>query len=281
MIVLLILTCLIVNEEPAQDEPTARPPSLEFLNTLATRLGDDAFKEREAAEKRLMEVAKANAQTVHRDLHILLVRTTDPEIVSRLRRVLRTISRTLPIQQVTFTDASLKDRTWQLRDKPKTASFSIRDGVLEIDSMDEVKEGVMFIHHLDKGSKVHRLVLDAEIKILKEKHVREGLAGVHLNIEDGHSSHAMMIQEGRIFAYRNKFEHKMDTTDRWHHYRMVVEGPLQQLFVDDMKKPIIVLRRSGRGRHWVSFGDGTAGAGAHAQIRNVRFSRYKSEASKS
>jgi hypothetical protein len=59
MIALLILACSIVNEEPAQNEATAKPPSLELLNTLVTLLGYDAFSKSEAAEKQLMEVDKA------------------------------------------------------------------------------------------------------------------------------------------------------------------------------------------------------------------------------
>jgi len=277
MIALLILACSFLDDEIVPAQAAAKPSLSESLGMLVTQLGDDDFNKRVAAEKRLIEIAKSNLKKVHEELQSALAKTTDPEVQFRLRSVIRTISANLPIE---FTDAGLNDKTWRLFDKPKTATFSISEGVLEIDSTEKIEEALMFMHDLDKGRKVQRLVLDAEIKVLTEKRDREGLAGVHLNIEDSLSSYAMMIQPDGIFAYRNNFKHKMDTTDRWHHYRMTVEGPLQQFFVDDMSQPVIELRRRGSGRHWVSFGDGTAGAGVHAQIRNVRFSRYESPAKK-
>jgi len=276
---LLILACSFLDEDTAQSERSAKP-SLNSLDELISQLGDDDYNKRVAAEKRLINIAKSEFKQLRVTLQSALAKTTDPEIQFRLRSILRTVSTTLPIQQIVFSEAGLKDKTWQLFEEPKAASYSIREGILEIDSTDTIQEGLMFMHHLAKGRKVQRLVLDAEVKIINEKRVREGLAGVHLNIEDNLSSHAMMIQPDGIFAYRNGFKHKMDTTDRWHHYRMMVDGPIQQFFVDDMRKPVIVLRRNGTGRHWVSFGDGTSGAGAHAQIQNVKFSRYDSPAEK-
>ncbi len=247
---------------------------------MISQLGDDDYHKRVAAEKRLIEIAEADLKTVHKQLQSALTDSTDPEIKFRLRSVIRTISATLPVQQIAFTDATLKNKTWQNYYEPNAAKFSIRDGVVEIDSTKNINDGLMFLHHLEKERQVQRLVLDAEIKMLAENRDRKGTAGLHLNIEDRHSGHAMMIQQDGVFAYESAFEHKMDTTDRWHHYRMVVEGPVQQLFVDDMTKPISVLRRSGSGRNWVSFGDGASTAGARAQIRNVKFSRFKSQQKK-
>ena len=85
----------------------------------------------------------------------------------------------------------------------------------------------------------------------------------------------LMILEDRVFTYQNIEVHHMDTTDRWHHYRFVIEGDHQQVYIDDMEKPVFERQRPQRlGRNWATFGDSTAGAGARAQVRNVTFQRF-------
>ena len=260
------------------NESPGNSTSAESVAALVAQLGDDRFQTRVTAQQRLLEIATAEPARTQKELRSTLAETTDPEVEFRLRSLLRTIRAIVPIQQITFSEAGVKDETWQMLKPPETASFSIKDGVLEYDSREKAEEAVMFVHHLEKVPTSNRLILEAEVRVFEERRVRDGLAGVHLNIEDGSSSRAMMIQDRGVFAYRTGRMHAMDTTDDWHHYRMVIEGPLQQLFVDDMSKPIIELRRPGTGgRYWISFGDGTAGAGAQAQIRNVTFSRFETE----
>lgn len=91
----------------------------------------------------------------------------------------------------------------------------------------------------------------------------------------------MILEEG-IFLYRNKDLHKMETTGRWHHFRFVIGGNRQWVFVDDMKKPVFDFERPKEaGRRWATFADGTAASGGIVQIRNVTSSRYPSDAKES
>ncbi|MGJ8644500.1 MAG: hypothetical protein ACSHX9_13910 [Luteolibacter sp.] len=200
------------------------------------------------------------------------------------------------IDRIVFSANRLGEGTWKFLGKdPKEAGYRFKKGVLSINSLEDVTDGLAFVYHFPKTKpkpakanrrydpesqisiKTERLVLDAEIKIIKQHVPRPGLAGVHLNVEDHWDSAGLMILEDRIFAYRQKEFHAMDTTDRWHHYRFVIEGEIQQIFVDDMENPVITLKRSKKaGRQWATFGDGTAGAGARAKFRNVSFSRFPS-----
>lgn len=268
-----VLTCM--GQAVCQEsEVTAKAVNEESIDRLVLQLGDADFQKREVAEKELIELAKADPDAVAGRLKSSLENVQALEVKHRLQRVIRSISSSVPIKKIEFSQARVNDKTWTLFNEPQKASYTFKAGVMEFDSLDRIKDAVMFVHRFDKGAQ-DRLVLDAEIKILKEKHNNAAGAGMHLNIEDGHHGYAMMITERGVFAYRNNRVHKMDTTDRWHHYRYVVEGPTQRFYIDDMDRPILELaRRNGGGRNWASFGDGTSMAGAQAQIRNVTFSRF-------
>lgn len=198
-----------------------------------------------------------------------------------------------PVAKTTFSKKNLATGDWiQFGDDPDKAFYLWQKKIIEINSLENAADAMMFVHRFPKPEaenndpklgnpsvpESQRLVLDAEIKVIKENLLRGGLAAVHLNVEDHRTSAALMILEDGIFAYRHNKVHKMDTTDRWHHYRFVVEGDSQQIFVDDMATPVFEMKRPTRaGRHWASFGDSTAGGGAHAKFRKVRFTRYCKE----
>jgi hypothetical protein len=257
------------------------------------QLGNDDFARRVAAEQALLEFSKSDPDAAHELFSKRLETESDPEIRHRLRKLAQTIAFSFPVEQTKFTKVNLEQKIWTLYDdKPKkAASYLFKGETLEYDSTGEISEGLMFIRRFAKPEpdlkadarffgprqepEPQRLVLDAEIKVLKERHDRIGLAGVHMNIEDHRTSCALMILEDRVFTYQNIEVHHMDTTDRWHHYRFVIEGDHQQVYIDDMEKPVFERQRPQRlGRNWATFGDSTAGAGARAQVRNVTFQRF-------
>ena len=263
-----------------------------LLSPWIQQLGSDGFKQRSVAEKKLVALAEDRVDIVTGELRRQMEQTGDPEIKLRLIRILRTIARTYPKARIPFNQAELETGAWALMDHlDAQAAYRFDDGVLAINSLANVKDGLAFHAKLPRhpeakkfgdrqpaAEDVERVVLDLEIKVEKEQHENPNGAGVHLNIEDYWSSSALMISEDRIFLYRTRLSHAMDTTDDWHHYRFVIDGATQQVFVDDMDTPIFDIKRTRvGGRYWVSFGDGTAMAGAKAQFRNVSFSRLKTE----
>lgn len=265
-------------------------PELAELESLVTGLGVESFSQRVAAESALLERSKAHPEATGKWLRARLRTETDPEIALRLRKLVESIALSFPREQVRFTKEGIEQGVWtHFDEKPTKAHYKLKGGILEYDSTEVVSEALVFIHRFaDRGANKEklrvgprpdpvpqRLVLDAEIRVLKEEHVSPGLSGVHMNVEDHRSSFGLMILEDGIFTYRNKMVHRLDTTDGWHHYRFVVEGDSQKVFVDNMDTPVFNLKRPRRpGRHWATFGDGTAAAGAHAQIRKVTLLRY-------
>lgn len=283
----ILMTVLIC---PAAVNVYAEPLSDKAFERIVDQLGADEYKLREEAERLLAKLARREPEAMRAGLNERLLHESDPEVQFRIKHVLAIISRIVPVEKVPFTKETLAAKHWGIvGDAPKHARFQLERGLLEIDSLEKVEEGMGFVHQFDgrepeddplkfgrrPAPDPERLVLDAEIKMLKERLIRNGLAGMHLNVEDHRASAGLMILADGIFLYRHKHLHKMDTTDRWHHFRFVIDGNLQQVFVDDMEKPIFELERPKQaGRQWATFGDGTAGAGVHAQIRNVTFARY-------
>lgn len=260
--------------------------------SLVAQLGSDVFAERLAAEEALLEYATTDAG-VHTWLRKCLEAEKDPEIRHRLRKIVLTIGDSFPTARVAFNKDALEQRIWTALSPEKGkqfAHFSMKKGgVLEYDSTKITSDSLAFVHRFTQPvegenlrrfgprpvPKPERFVLNAEVKILDEVHDRGGLSGMHLNLEDHRSSAGLMILKDRVFTYRSKEFHLMDTTDKWHHYRFVIEGDLQQIYIDDMDKPVFELKRSKKlGRNWATFGDCTSGGGANAQIRNVSFLRY-------
>lgn len=265
--------------------------SPEALARMIDQLGADEFEQRQAAEKTLTEQSTNQPEETRPALAKRLSTERDPEIRFRLNRILGVISGVVPSERVPFTKAALAAKRWQiLGKKPEEASYQFKEDLLEIYSLDKVEEGMGFVHRFrgldaeEEKLKIgprpkpvsERFVLDVELKIIKEHHVRRGLAGMHLNVEDHRSSAGLIILEDGFSLYRHQQVHKMDTTDRWHHFRFVIEGDNQWVFVDDMEKPVFKVARPRKaGRWWATFGDGTSGAGVHAEIRKVTFARYE------
>ena len=310
---LVLILCIVAFPFSAR----ARAPHPATLDLLVMEMASDDSKQSQLAENQLSSLARTHPDAVCEWLRRRLGGETNPVIKSRLERVLLRVenaqllakpgiksnakpvphvSNGNPLTQIKFTEEAFKNKVWEIQgEAPQKSRYFFNERVLEIHSTEDVKEGVSFVHQFEKPpltrrsftlrsenepkpESYQRLVLDAEIKVIKERHVRSGLAGVHMNLEDGRTSAGLMILEDGIFAYRHSHVHPMNTTDGWHHYRFVIEGENQQVFVDDMKTPVITLKRENSpGRYWATFGDGTAGAGTIAQFRNVSVSRYAAD----
>ncbi len=281
------ITLLVVLAPVAALMAEAEPLSPKELDRVIEQLGADEFKVRETAQLLLAKQARAEPEAMRAALEKHRQHEENPEIQFRIERLLSFIARLVPFEKVPFTKAALAAKHWEfLGEAPEQASYELKEELLEIHSLDQVKESMGFVHRIKgkdaqeeprgPGVRPDRFVLDAEIRILKEHHIRNGLAGMHLNVEDGRTSSGLIILEDGVFLYRHGKIHEMDTTDKWHHFRFVIEGDHQWVFVDDMAKPVFAQERpKGTGRWWATFGDGTSGAGVHAQVRNVTFSRYK------
>lgn len=100
-----------------------------------------------------------------------------------------------------------------------------------------------------------------------------------ITIEDQQFAYPLMINRDRIFFYdkaATQFPEYffMDTSKTFHHYRYVIEGDQQFIYVDDMEKPRLVSARPvGKGRSWVAFGDNSEKASARVQVRKFGFTR--------
>ena len=249
-------------------------------NRVIDRLGAERYQDRVTAKRALLNLAKANPVFMVDQFNARLVTEKDPEIRYNLEEVMGKCFR-LPIARMPFMESSLRSGWWKLpKDLGRGTFRFMENGTLEYDSMTEPKDVLFFCHHMyhESNDEPCRLVVDAEVRILKNQ-TRHNESGMMITIEDQQFAYPLMINRGRIFFYdkaATQFPEYffMDTSKTFHHYRYVIEGDQQFIYVDDMEKPRLVSARPvGKGRSWVAFGDNSEKASARVQVRKFGFTR--------
>ncbi|MEM7393628.1 MAG: hypothetical protein AAF492_14880 [Verrucomicrobiota bacterium] len=243
------------------------------LARLIEQLGAEERADRNRAERTIRQ--RLEEESIYSILSDALDEEGDPEMVFRLRRILNQHH----VRRVFFSGKQLEEGRWTFVNKPTAATFEIEDQMVAYDSTPVMQEQFVLIHRHAGDTRTHRLVFEADVKILKENHLDDRFGGVHMTLEDKVGSAPLMIREDDLAIYHTRIRHPVKTTDGWHRYRIVAEKGQYRVYMDDMEKPVISAAwrpvAHFKPRSWVTFGDSTAKGSSIAEFRNISFSISK------
>lgn len=248
---------------------------------LVSQLSAESFPERVAAHARLEEMVKTEPRKMSKLIKEHLKKETSPESLARLGvlgKLAEKAEALLPIDVSVFSKAGLKNKDWiaQLGYTGKGKDWAqrqVKGKQVEIDSTKKAQESVIFCRAHQSKNATHRLTLSFDLKVLKRSGKPSNISGVGMLLTDDKMKGGLFFHEDKIMTFPSYKTHKLDTTDDWHHYRVVGEGNWMKVYIDGNEKPVLTVPWGRVGNdpfaNLMLFGDTTGSAGGRAIWRNV------------
>lgn len=257
------------------------------LRSQVTALASESYKERSAAYERIQEEIKAAPHTMQKTVQTYLDKETKPEARERLKALVEYAEEQinlLPINVSVFSKDSLRKKEWSAVSGTVTgplAPHKIKGKEVEVNSMADFGESLIFLRSNQAKNATHRLVMEFDVKVLKRTTKQGNLvgSGIGMLLADDRKKAGLYFHEDKVVVFPSRESHPIEKANQWHHYRIEAEGSQMRIFLNGAKKPILsVAWPSDTQRSFKNmscFGDTTSNAAGHSEWRNVKVSVYK------